>query len=63
VVQGTATSDLIDIDELARRWDISKATVYRLLGDGLPSITIRGSRRFDPASCDGWLAAQQESAS
>jgi excisionase family DNA binding protein len=53
---------LVDVDECADHWGISRASVYNLLKEGLPSIRIGRLRRFDLAACSAWLAERQQPA-
>lgn len=46
--------------ELARRWKVTRATIYNLMQRGLPSVTIGRSRRFRVADVEAWLAEQQD---
>lgn len=47
-------------EELAGKWHVSRAFIYKLLKDGLPSVTIGRARRFDGEACEIWLATRQE---
>jgi excisionase family DNA binding protein len=43
-------------DELAERWGLNRATVYRLVQRGeLPALRIGGSIRIDPREAERWL--------
>src|SRR5262249_18377899 len=51
-----ATPKLLKASELAERWGLHRATVYRLVQRGeLPALRIGGSIRIDPAEAQAWL--------
>jgi excisionase family DNA binding protein len=51
-----ATPRLLKADELAARWGLHRATVYRLVQRGeLPALRIGGSIRIDPREAEAWL--------
>jgi excisionase family DNA binding protein len=51
-----ATPRLLKADELAERWGIHRATIYRLIKRGaLPALRIGGSVRVDPREAERWL--------
>lgn len=51
-----ATPRLLKADELAERWGLNRATVYRLVQRGeLPALRIGGSIRIDPREAEKWL--------
>jgi excisionase family DNA binding protein len=54
-IPSTAPLDIETIDQFADRWSLSRASVYRLLNDGLPSIKVGRSRRLLSAAADAWL--------
>jgi excisionase family DNA binding protein len=48
-------SPLLTADDLAERWQVSKAQVYRLARDGrLPTLSIGRYYRFRVASIEAW---------
>lgn len=50
---------LLSPGEMARRWGISRAMVYDLLGEGCPSLKIGRARRLRVSDADAWLAERQ----
>jgi predicted DNA-binding transcriptional regulator AlpA len=46
---------LIDKRELARLLSVSRATIDRLVRDGLPYLPVGDVKRFDVAECRAWL--------
>ena len=58
-----ATSErerLLTADELADRWRISTAAVYRLARDGrIPTVTLGRYRRFRVDSIEQWERDQE----
>lgn len=54
------TTQYETVMEVCRRLQISRATLYRLMEEGLPSLLFRSSRRFDPAEVDRWIAERGE---
>lgn len=52
---------LIDTEELASRWAVSKSYLnkLRLTGDGPPFVKIGTAVRYDVAVADKWLATKQ----
>ena len=54
---------LLTAEQLARRWQISTAQVYRLAREGsLPCVALGRYRRFRLPSIEAWEAAQEASA-
>jgi excisionase family DNA binding protein len=57
---------LLGVGEVARRLDVSKATVYRLVASGeLPAIRLGGigaSVRLDEATLERWIRDHQTTA-
>lgn len=43
-------------EQYARHIDSSRATVYELLAQGMPSIKLGRSRRINVAAADAWIA-------
>jgi excisionase family DNA binding protein len=51
---------LLTAEQLAGRWQISTAQVYRLARDGaIPFVSLGRYRRFRLASIEAWEAAQE----
>ncbi|WP_443970854.1 helix-turn-helix transcriptional regulator [Sphingobium sp. CR28] len=52
---------LIDTEELAARWSVSKSYLnkLRLTGDGPPFVKIGTAVRYDLASVSSWLDKKQ----
>ncbi len=51
---------LLTPNDLAERWSCSRAYVYKLLDEGLPSLKLGRSRRIRVADADAWLAQRAE---
>jgi len=49
---------LVSAAELAAHYGISRATVYNLMGRGMPSVQIGRCRRFRLGETDAWLDAE-----
>jgi excisionase family DNA binding protein len=60
---GVNPDRLVTPDELAQLWSCSRATVYRQLDQGLPSLKLGRSRRIRLTDAARWLAHQVEMAS
>lgn len=56
-------SELLDIEQLARRFRVSVGCIrsWRLRGEGPPAIRIGSSLRWDSREVDEWLDARRES--
>jgi excisionase family DNA binding protein len=52
---------LLTVAQLATRWSMSRATIYRALEDGLPSLKLGRSRRIRLSDADQWLNEQAAS--
>jgi excisionase family DNA binding protein len=51
---------LLTADELAERWQVAKAHVYRLAREGeIPTVRIGRYFRFRVAAIEAWEAAQE----
>lgn len=51
----------VDARELAMLMDVSTRTVWRLVAEGMPSVTWgRRTRRFRPSEALGWAANREE---
>lgn len=50
---------LVDADGLAERWQCSRAFIYKMIPQGLPTLKLGRARRFRVADADAWLAARQ----
>lgn len=56
-------AQLMTADELAERWQVSRAHVYRLAREGrIPCVPIGRYYRFRPAAIAQWEADQEEAA-
>jgi excisionase family DNA binding protein len=56
-------SSLGTAEQLAERWSVPKAHVYRLAREGrIPVVLIGRYQRFRPASIEAWESAQERSA-
>ena len=49
---------LLSVAQLATRWSMSRATIYRALDNGLPSLKLGRSRRIRLSDADQWLSEQ-----
>ena len=52
---------LLTVDALARRLNVSRASIYRRIEDGLPFLKIGGCTRFDEAAVLAWCRERQDS--
>jgi excisionase family DNA binding protein len=53
---------LLTVKQAAKLMNLSIATVYRLIQAGdIPSLLIRGSRRFSREALQQWIRDQQQS--
>lgn len=50
---------LLTANELARRYGVTRQTIYNLMKRGMPSLRLGSARRFRLADVDAWLDAQQ----
>lgn len=48
-------------DELAEELHISRGMIHKLRGQGLPSLSIGRSRRYDPDAVIEWLRSREAS--
>src|SRR4051812_30674794 len=56
-----SSARLLTADDLARRWRVPKAHVYRLTrGHGLPVVRLGRYFRYRLAAIEAWEAAQEE---
>ena len=56
-------SSLWTADELAARWQVPRAHVYRLAREQrIPSVAIGRYYRFRPSSIEAWESAQERTA-
>lgn len=46
---------LVSAPELAEFYGVSRATVYSLMGRGMPSVLVGRCRRFRIVDTDAWL--------
>lgn len=51
-------NQLLTLDELRDYLKVSRATIFRLKDQGMPSVKLGGSLRFDPAEVQKWIQAQ-----
>lgn len=49
---------LLNADETAEHYGVSRAHVYNLMHRGMPSVKLGRSRRFRLSQCDAWLDAE-----
>lgn len=54
-VQFTGVKKLLKVEDVADILGVSKAKVYLLLRNGLPSVKIDGARRFQPGKVQAWI--------
>lgn len=50
---------LLTIAQVAKHLQISRAHVYKLIGQGLPTLHLGRSVRISAASLNRWLSAQE----
>jgi len=50
---------LLSPERLADHWDCSRAHIYRLLQQGMPSLKLGRARRIRVADAEAWIAEQQ----
>lgn len=63
LVAQKTSARLLTADELAERWQVSKAQVYRLARDGrIPTVAIGRYYRFRLASVEAWEADNEATA-
>jgi excisionase family DNA binding protein len=55
-----ATSQLLSIPEVAAYLGISRAHVYKLIHNGLPTIRLGRLVRIHQQTLDTWLKAQEQ---
>ena len=59
-IERKANGRLLTADELAERWQVSKAQVYRLARDSrIPAVAIGRYYRFRVAAIEAWEASQE----
>jgi len=57
---GRTTARLLTAEQLADRWQVSKAQVYRLARDSrIPTVAIGRYYRFRVAAIEAWEASQE----
>lgn len=49
---------LLNADQTAEHYGVSRAHVYNLMTRGMPSVKLGRSRRFRLSETDAWLDAQ-----
>lgn len=54
---------LITVEELGHRLSLSRATIYRLVDQGLPAVKVGSAVRFRPDEVDQWMKAWKPSVS
>lgn len=58
-VEPTLSEQYLTRKDMERRLQVSTATMYRWMGQGLPSFRVKGARRFDPQAVAAWLEEQK----
>lgn len=51
-------TDLVSGQEMARRIDVSRATLHRLRHEGCPAVAIGDGFKYEPAAVVAWLRAR-----
>jgi len=52
---------LLTVEDLARRWQVTKAHVHRLAREGkIPTVRVGRYQRFHPEAIEQWERAQAE---
>ena len=54
----TTTEQLLTAEQLAQRWQVSRAHIFNLMSRGMPSLKIGRARRFDIGAAEAWLAVE-----
>ena len=52
--------DYLTIRELSAILNVSRATIYRLINEGLPSVRIGHARRFPWSAVEAWVQELEE---
>lgn len=47
--------DYLTVKQLSAKLNLSRATIYRLMDQGLPSVSIGHARRFSWPAVEAWL--------
>lgn len=55
VVPTTAPAEVLDVAGLCALLHVSRATVHRLRADGMPTLMVGDSPRFERAAVLAWL--------
>ncbi len=57
----TAQPTLLRVADVAIQLGVCRQTIYNYIyHEGLPSISVRGIRRIDPDSLQGWLRQHEQ---
>lgn len=54
--------DVWTIEDVRRHFKVSRTTIYEWMVEGLPSVKIGGSLRFDKGDVLGWWNSRKQSA-
>ena len=52
--------DYLTVRELSAALNVSRATIYRLIDQGLPSVRIGHARRFSWSAVEAWVQGLEE---
>lgn len=47
--------ELLTVEDLMKRFKVTRATIYNWIRKGLPSAKIEGTRRFKPDEVNKWV--------
>jgi len=61
IVSARPAKKLLDTNELGLLLATTPATVRKLIGEGLPHVTLGAVRRYDPDAVVAWLSAREQS--
>ena len=56
------SGDVWTIEDVRRYFKVSRSTVYEWMNEGLPSVKIGGSLRFDRSDVVAWWQSRKQSA-
>ena len=52
--------DAVAAAEICRRLSISRSTLHRLRGEGMPCLRVGVEFRYEPAACLAWLRGRSK---
>lgn len=54
-----STDRYLTVNQLSAKLNLSRATIYRLMDQGLPSVKVGNARRFPLSAVEVWLESQE----